>query len=123
MSKSYLILDTPESCLDCPITSEHGEFTRSCLLIKSQVPVVDTVFDEKVGANFPEGYIYERHPDCPLKPLGKLIDADVLVERINKTIKNLDPETPHENGIVAGLITAKLIASKMAESESKNASK
>ena len=64
MSKSYLIINTPKSCLECP---------NHCF------PV--TTDEHLCNANAPR-YTGSRKADCSLRPLGKLIDADVLVERI-----------------------------------------
>ena len=83
--KAYLEMEMPESCVDYPISGYSGLFERNCQLVNDEVSIA--VWDEKVGANFPEGYIYERHPNCPLKPM---ISSDVDDERNKEVIKSLE---------------------------------
>jgi len=84
--KAYIEIEMPESCVDCPISGYSGLFERNCQLVNDEVSIA--VWDEKVGANFPEGYIFERHPKCPIKPQYKLICADELIERIKRKAKD-----------------------------------
>ena len=89
MSKSYLIVDTPEACGACPLI-DH-EYNDGC---RGTDALIETC-EEECGYN----YLVTRPPICPLNPLGKLIDADVLVEWINDSI----PPIPLDRNLEKGL--------------------
>ena len=68
-------MDMPESCLKCPFTFE-GDCTAN---------------EGLTDVYLLELTLTERHPKCTLKeiptPHGRLIDADSLIEYINKELK------------------------------------
>lgn len=71
MSKSVLVIDTPESCTECKIGHDMSGYMEVCIIC--QVANKVTLNDEA-----------ESIPDwCPLKPLPEKMTGVVLTEHWN----------------------------------------
>lgn len=65
MSKSVLVIDTPEKCLDCQFCFELDEGVEACCSIADDDK--DTRFIKKIDCEY--GYCQGKPDWCPLKPL------------------------------------------------------
>lgn len=65
MSKSVLVLDTPENCLDCRFCYESDEGVEACCSISDDDK--DTSLTKKIDCEY--GYCQGKPDWCPLKPL------------------------------------------------------
>ena len=65
MSKSVLLIDTPENCLDCQFCYELDEGVEACCSISDDDK--DTSLMKKI--NYEYGYCQGKPDWCPLKPL------------------------------------------------------
>lgn len=64
MSKSVLVIDTPERCIDCGIGQNHSNILETCV----SCPVAGKWAIDKEA---------ESRPDwCPLKPLPEKFDSE-----------------------------------------------
>lgn len=67
MSKSVLVIDTPENCLDCPFGTEYCgnyNYEGNCELAECLGNIMTLITEEHYGCES------ESKPDwCPLKPL------------------------------------------------------
>lgn len=67
MSKSVLVLETPESCLDCQFCHELDEGVEACCSIMDDGK--DKSLMKKIDCEY--GYCKGKPDWCPLKPLPK----------------------------------------------------
>ena len=65
MSKSVLVIDTPENCLDCKFCYELDEGVEACCSISDDDK--DTSLMKKI--NYEYGYCQGKPDWCPLKEL------------------------------------------------------
>ena len=65
MSKSVLLIDTPENCLDCQFCYELDEGVEACCSISDDDK--DTSLMKKI--NYEYGYCQGKPDWCPLKEL------------------------------------------------------
>lgn len=65
MSKSVLVIDTPENCLDCQFCYELDEGAEACCSISDEDK--DTSLMKKIDCEY--GYCQGKPDWCPLKPL------------------------------------------------------
>lgn len=65
MSKSVLVIDTPENCLDCRFCYESDEGVEACCSISDDDK--DTSLTKKIDCEY--GYCQGKPDWCPLKPL------------------------------------------------------
>lgn len=65
MSKSVLVIDTPENCLDCQFCYELDEGVEACCSISDDDK--DTNLMKKINCEY--GYGQGKPDWCPLKPL------------------------------------------------------
>lgn len=65
MSKSVLVIDTPETCLDCRFCYESDEGVEACCSISDDDE--DTSLMKKIDCEY--GYCQGKPDWCPLKPL------------------------------------------------------
>lgn len=65
MSKSVLVIDTPENCLDCQFCYELDEGVEACCSISDDDK--DTSLMKKI--NYEYGYCQGKPDWCPLKEL------------------------------------------------------
>lgn len=65
MSKSVLVIDTPESCLDCQFCYELDEGVEACCSISDDDK--DTSLMKKIDCEY--GYCQSKPDWCPLKEL------------------------------------------------------
>lgn len=65
MSKSVLVIDTPENCLDCQFCYELDEGVEACCSISDDDK--DTILMKKI--NYEYGYCQGKPDWCPLKEL------------------------------------------------------
>ena len=65
MSKSVLVIDTPENCLDCQFCYELDEGVEACCSISDGDK--DTSLMKKIDCEY--GYCQGKPDWCPLKPL------------------------------------------------------
>ena len=65
MNKSVLVIDTPESCLDCQFCYELDEGVEECCSISDDDK--DTSLMKKI--NYEYGYCQGKADWCPLKEL------------------------------------------------------
>jgi hypothetical protein len=65
MSKSVLVIDTPENCLDCQFCYELDEGVEACCSISDDDK--DTNSMKKIDCEY--GYCQGKPDWCPLKPL------------------------------------------------------
>lgn len=65
MSKSVLVIDTPENCLDCQFCYELDEGVESCCSISDDYK--DTSLLKKIDCKY--GYCQGKPDWCPLNPL------------------------------------------------------
>lgn len=65
MSKSVLVIDTPENCLDCQFCYELDEGVEACCSISDDDE--DTSLMKKIDCEY--GYCQGKPDWCPLKPL------------------------------------------------------
>lgn len=65
MSKSVLVIDTPESCLDCQFCYELDEGVEACCSISDDDK--DTSLMKKIDCEY--GYCQSKPDWCPLRPL------------------------------------------------------
>lgn len=66
-NKSVLILDTPETCVDCQFCCEFHEGTKACCSITDD----DTDKSLMKEIDCEDGYCQGKPNWCPLKPLPK----------------------------------------------------
>lgn len=71
MSKSVLVIDTPESCLDCQFCYELDEGEAYCSISDDDK---DTSLMKKIDCEY--GYCQGKPDWCPLKPLPEKDDFD-----------------------------------------------
>lgn len=69
MSKSVLVIDTPESCLDCQFCYELDEGEAYC-------SISDDDKDTSLMKKIEYGYCQGKPDWCPLKPLPEKDDFD-----------------------------------------------
>ena len=69
MSKSVLVIDTPENCLYCQFCYELDEGVEACCSISDGDK--DTRFMKKIDCEY--GYCQSKPDWCPLKPLPEKI--------------------------------------------------
>nr|DAV63004.1 MAG TPA: hypothetical protein [Caudoviricetes sp.] len=67
MSKSVLVMDTPENCSDCQFCYELDEGIEACCSISDDDK--DTSLMKKIDCEY--GYCQGKPEWCPLKPLPK----------------------------------------------------
>lgn len=67
MSKSVLVINTPESCLDCRFCYETDEGVEACCSISDDDK--DASLMKKIDCEY--GYCQGKPDWCPLKPLPK----------------------------------------------------
>lgn len=65
MSKSVLVIDTPENCLDCRFCYESDEGVEACCSISDDDK--DASLMKKIDCEY--GYCQGKPDWCPLKPL------------------------------------------------------
>lgn len=65
MSKSVLVIDTPETCLDCRFCYELDEGVEACCSISDDDK--DASLMKKIDCEY--GYCQGKPDWCPLKPL------------------------------------------------------
>lgn len=65
MSKSVLVIDTPENCYDCRFCYELDEGVEACCSISDDDK--DTSLMKKIDCEY--GYCQGKPDWCPLKPL------------------------------------------------------
>lgn len=65
MSKSVLVIDTPEKCLDCQFCYELDEGVEACCSISDDDK--DASIMKKIDCEY--GYCQGKPDWCPLKPL------------------------------------------------------
>ena len=65
MSKSVLVVNTPENCLDCQFCYELDEGVEACCSISDDDK--DTSLMKKIDCEY--GYCQGKPDWCPLKPL------------------------------------------------------
>lgn len=65
MSKSLLVIDTPENCLDCRFCYELDEGVEACCSISDDDKDVSLM--KKIDCEY--GYCQGKPEWCPLKPL------------------------------------------------------
>ena len=65
MSKSVLVIDTPENCLDCRFCYELDEGVEACCSISDDDK--DASLMKKIDCEY--GYCQGKPDWCPLKPL------------------------------------------------------
>lgn len=65
MSKSMLVINTPENCLDCQFCYELDEGVEACCSISDDDK--DTSLMKKIDCEY--GYCQGKPDWCPLKPL------------------------------------------------------
>ena len=65
MSKSVLVMDTPENCSDCQFCYELDEGVEACCSISDDDK--DTSLMKKIDCEY--GYCQGKPDWCPLKPL------------------------------------------------------
>ena len=65
MSKSVLVIDTPENCLDCQFCYELDECVEACCSISDDDK--DTSLMKKIDCEY--GYCQGKPDWCPLKEL------------------------------------------------------
>lgn len=65
MSKSILVIDTPENCLDCRFCYELDEGAEACCSISDDDK--DAILMKKIDCEY--GYCQGKPDWCPLKPL------------------------------------------------------
>lgn len=65
MSKSVLVIDTPENCSDCQFCYELDEGVEACCSISDDDE--DTSLMKKIDCEY--GYCQGKPDWCPLKPL------------------------------------------------------
>ena len=65
MSKSVLVIDTPEKCLDCQFCFELDEGVQACCSISDDDK--DTSLMKKIDCEY--GYCQGKPDWCPLHPL------------------------------------------------------
>ena len=65
MSKSVLVIDTPENCIDCRFCYELDEGVEACCSISDDDK--DTSLMKKIDCEY--GYCQGKPDWCPLKPL------------------------------------------------------
>lgn len=65
MSKSVLVIDTPETCVDCQFCYELDEGVEACCSISDDDK--DTSLMKKIDCEY--GYCQGKPDWCPLKPL------------------------------------------------------
>lgn len=68
MSKSMLVIDTPERCIDCEIGQNHSNILETCV----SCPVAGKWAIDKEVESIPDW--------CPLKPLPEKMAGVVLTE-------------------------------------------
>lgn len=64
MSKSVLVIDTPETCVDCQFCYELDEGVEACCSISDDDK--DTSLMKKIDCEY--GYCQSKPDWCPLKP-------------------------------------------------------
>lgn len=72
MSKSVLLIDTPENCLDCQFCYELDEGVEACCSISDDDE--DASIMKKI--DYEHGYCQGKPDWCPLKPLPEKDDFD-----------------------------------------------
>lgn len=80
MSKSVLVIDTPENCYDCPFGTEYcgdSEYERYCELAECLDSDMRLITEEHYD------YESESRPDwCPLKPLPEKKEYIVPIDNV-----------------------------------------
>lgn len=71
-NKSVLILDTPETCVDCQFCCEFHEGTKACCSITDNDK--DKTLMKEIDCE--DGYCQGKPNWCPLKPLPDKDDFD-----------------------------------------------
>lgn len=74
MSKSVLVIDTPENCLDCQFCYELDEGVEACCSISDDDE--DASIMKKI--DYEHGYCQGKPDWCPLKPLPEKMKATGL---------------------------------------------
>ena len=72
MSKSVLVIDTPESCLDCQFCYELDEGVEACCSISDDDK--DTSLMKKIDCEY--GYCQGKPDWCPLMDLPEKYNGD-----------------------------------------------
>ena len=70
MSKSVLVIDTPENCLDCQFCYELGEGVEACCSIMDDNK--DKSLMKEIDCEY--GYCQGKPDWCPLKPLPEKME-------------------------------------------------
>lgn len=76
MSKSVLVIDTPENCLDCQFCYELDEGVEACCSISDDDE--DTSIMKKIDCEY--GYCQGKPDWCPLMDLPEKDDFDDLYD-------------------------------------------
>lgn len=76
MSKSVLVIDTPENCLDCQFCYELDEGAEACCSISDDDK--DTSIMKKIDCEY--GYCQGKPNWCPLMDLPEKDDFDDLYD-------------------------------------------
>ena len=76
MSKSVLVIDTPENCLDCQFCYELDEGVEACCSISDDDK--DTSIMKKIDCEY--GYCQGKPDWCPLMDLPEKDDFDDLYD-------------------------------------------
>lgn len=70
MSKSVLVIDTPERCIDCEIGQNHSNILETCV----SCPVAGKWVIDKEAESIPDW--------CPLKPLPEKREYIVPIDNV-----------------------------------------
>ena len=78
MSKSVLVIDTPENCLDCQFCYELDEGIEACCSISDDDK--DASIMKKIDCEY--GYCQGKPDWCPLKPLPEEKEYIVPIDNV-----------------------------------------
>lgn len=94
MSKSVLVMDTPETCLDCMFCFEHYEGIAAHCLVVSDENDKDLFRDIQCDG----GYCQSKPDWCPLKEVPEEEHCDEFAVLFT----DADVGIPYENNISSG---------------------
>ena len=93
MNKSILVIDTPKSCMQCPLRSKRVMFTNKCVIMKDEHNLTEYMdnYNKNEGTfksichpyenksyswkEFPEKKLNDTHPQCPLRDTTELLEV------------------------------------------------
>lgn len=78
MSKSVLVIDTPETCVDCQFCYELDEGVEACCSISDDDK--DAILMKKIDCEY--GYCQGKPDWCPLKPLPEKKEYIVPIDNV-----------------------------------------